>query len=50
MRSGNPSSVGLKRLNHNSIKDQVFEQLKNQILQHTWMPGTKIPSENTLAK
>lgn len=40
----------LKRLSHSSVKDQVFEQLKSQILQRVWVPGTKIPSENTLAK
>lgn len=42
--------VTLKRLSHSSVKDQVFGQLKNQILQKVWLPGTKIPSENALAK
>ncbi len=33
-----------------NVKDQVFEQLKNQILKRVWLPGTKIPSENVLVE
>ena len=42
--------VLLKRLSRSSIKDQVFEQLKSQILHRVWLPGTKIPSEKSLAE
>jgi GntR family transcriptional repressor for pyruvate dehydrogenase complex len=40
----------LKRVDRSSVKDQVFEQLKNQILRRVWLPGSKIPSENALAE
>ncbi len=39
----------MKRVKRSSIKDQVFAQLRDQILAKTWPPGTKIPSENSLA-
>ena len=35
----------LKRV---SVRLQVFEQMKNQILKGVWKPGAKIPSENQL--
>ena len=37
----------IKRVN---ISDQVFEQLKNQLLNGNWKPGDKLPSENELSE
>jgi GntR family transcriptional repressor for pyruvate dehydrogenase complex len=31
------------------VKNQVFEQLRDRIMERTWPPGAKIPSENALA-
>ncbi|MGA2639549.1 MAG: FadR/GntR family transcriptional regulator [Spirochaetia bacterium] len=33
-----------------SVRVQVFEQMKNQILTGAWKPGSKIPSENQLSR
>lgn len=40
----------LKRVDRSSVKDQVFVQLRDQILKRVWLPGSKIPSENALAE
>ncbi len=40
----------LARVRQTGVKDQVFAQLRDQILNHTWAPGSKIPSEKTLAE
>jgi GntR family transcriptional repressor for pyruvate dehydrogenase complex len=32
-----------------SVKNQVFEQLRDRIMERAWLPGAKIPSENALA-
>ena len=32
------------------ISDQVFEQMKQQMLRGEWKPGEKLPSENQLAE
>ncbi len=32
-----------------SVKNKVFEQLRDQIMERAWLPGAKIPSENALA-
>jgi GntR family transcriptional repressor for pyruvate dehydrogenase complex len=40
----------LKPVKRRNVKDQVFEQLKDQILKRVWLPGTKIPSENVLVE
>lgn len=37
----------IKRVN---VSDQVFEQLKNQLLNGNWKPGDKLPSENELSE
>ncbi len=37
----------IKRVN---VSDQVFEQLKTQLLSGNWQPGEKIPSENELSE
>lgn len=33
-----------------SISDQVFKQLKNQLINGNWKPGDKLPSENELSE
>ena len=40
----------LKRVDRSSVKDQVFVQLRDQILSRVWLPGSKLPSENALAE
>lgn len=39
----------IKKVVRQSIGEQVFEQLKEQILKNEWKRGQKIPSENELA-
>ncbi len=39
----------LTRVSRASVKNQVFEQLRDRITERTWPPGTKIPSEKSLA-
>ena len=39
----------LVRVQRSRVKNQVFEQMRERILDRTWQPGTKIPSENALA-
>ncbi len=39
----------IKKVVRQSIGDQVFEQIKQQILDNEWKSGEKIPSENELA-
>ena len=41
--------MAVKPVNKSSISEQVFEQLKQQILSGEWPVGMKIPSENELA-
>jgi GntR family transcriptional repressor for pyruvate dehydrogenase complex len=41
---------GLTRVKRAGVKNQVFEQLRDRIMQRTWPPGAKIPSENALAE
>ena len=43
------TNSSLQNLNKKSVKDQVFDQLMNQIVEGVWKPGDKIPSENELA-
>lgn len=40
----------MKQLKRNNLSNQVFEQLKEEIITKRWPPGTKIPSENELTK
>lgn len=40
----------MKPVKKASISNQVFEKLKDQIVNGKWQPGTKIPSENELTK
>ncbi|MCX5821308.1 MAG: FadR/GntR family transcriptional regulator [Deltaproteobacteria bacterium] len=39
----------LKPIKKNSVRGQVFWQLRDQILRRTWPPGSKLPSENELS-
>ena len=41
--------VHLTRVSRAGVKEQVFEQLRDRIVERTWQPGSKIPSENALA-
>jgi GntR family transcriptional repressor for pyruvate dehydrogenase complex len=41
---------GLTTVRRTSIRSQVFEKLRDQIIQGVWSPGMKIPSENELTK
>ncbi len=43
-------STTLTRVRRKSVRAQVFEQLRDQIMSQVWRPGTKIPSENTLSE
>ena len=40
----------LARVRQTGVKDQVFAQIRDQIMDHTWPPGSKIPSEKALAE
>jgi GntR family transcriptional regulator, transcriptional repressor for pyruvate dehydrogenase complex len=38
----------IKHINKNNISNQIFEQIKSNIISGEWKPGDKIPSENEL--
>ena len=40
----------LKPIKKESVRSQVFWQLRNQILRRTWPPGSKLPSEHELSR
>jgi DNA-binding FadR family transcriptional regulator len=40
----------LKPIKKESVRTQVFRQLREQILRRNWPPGSKIPSEHELSK
>lgn len=40
----------LKPIKKESVRGQVFWQLREQILRRTWPPGSKLPSENELSR
>jgi GntR family transcriptional repressor for pyruvate dehydrogenase complex len=42
------TTVHLVRARRASVKNRVFEQLRDQIMERAWLPGAKIPSENAL--
>jgi len=42
--------ASLKRVKHESVRTQIYEQLKAQVLHRVWLPGSKLPSENELAQ
>jgi GntR family transcriptional repressor for pyruvate dehydrogenase complex len=41
--------VHLTRVQRYGVKNQVFEQLRDQIMERKWPPSAKLPSENALA-
>ncbi len=40
----------VKKTDNKSVTDQVFESLKNKIVNYEWVPGDRLPSENDLAE
>jgi GntR family transcriptional regulator, transcriptional repressor for pyruvate dehydrogenase complex len=40
----------LKPIKKASVRGQVFWQLRDRILRRTWLPGSKLPSENELSR
>jgi GntR family transcriptional regulator, transcriptional repressor for pyruvate dehydrogenase complex len=44
------TTPNLIRVQRSSVKNQVFEQLRDRIMERTWLPGAKIPSEKALAE
>ncbi len=40
----------LKPIKKESVRGQVFWQLRDQIIRRTWPPGSKLPSENELSR
>lgn len=42
--------MAIKQIKKNSVGNQVFEQMKKQLLSGEWKQGEKIPSENELAE
>ena len=42
--------MAIQKISRDSISDQVFVPMKEQILEGEWKPGEKIPSENELAR
>jgi DNA-binding FadR family transcriptional regulator len=40
----------LKPVKKNSVRGQVFWQLRDQIIRRTWPPGSKLPSEHELSR
>lgn len=42
--------MAIESIHKVNVNEQVFEQLKQQIISGEWKPGTKIPSEHELSK
>lgn len=42
--------MGLQQIKKIQIGDQVYEQMRSQIIEGFWKPGDRIPSENDLMK
>jgi DNA-binding FadR family transcriptional regulator len=40
----------LKPIKKESVRVQVFRQLRDQVLRRAWVPGSKIPSELELSR
>jgi DNA-binding FadR family transcriptional regulator len=40
----------LKPIKKESVRIQVFRQLRDQVLRRNWLPGSKIPSEHELSR
>ncbi len=46
----NSTSRDLVSIKKNSVRGQIFDQIKDKILNGIWPPGTKIPSEKELTQ
>jgi GntR family transcriptional repressor for pyruvate dehydrogenase complex len=46
--NGGEHVTAIKRIARDSVSDQVYSQLRENIVQGVWQPGEKIPSENQL--
>ena len=44
------TASGLAIVKKSRIKEQIFDQLRDQIVRGAWKPGSKIPSENVLTR
>jgi len=44
------SQKPLKPIKKESVRIQVFRQLRDQVLRRNWLPGSKIPSEHELSR
>jgi GntR family transcriptional repressor for pyruvate dehydrogenase complex len=44
------AATSLARVKRVRVKEQVFQQLRDQIVAGKWTPGSKIPSENELTR
>jgi len=42
--------MGIQPIKKANVSEQVYEQLKKQLLSGEWKPGDKLPSENDLAE
>jgi GntR family transcriptional repressor for pyruvate dehydrogenase complex len=42
--------IPLARVKRANVKEQIFEQLRDQIVAGAWPPGSKIPSQNELTR
>ncbi|WP_326910853.1 FadR/GntR family transcriptional regulator [Sedimentibacter sp. MB31-C6] len=42
--------MAIKQVKKSSVSEQVFEQLKQQLIKNEWKQGEKLPSENELAE
>lgn len=42
--------MAIKQVKKSCVSEQVFEQLKQQLINNEWKQGDKIPSENNLAE
>lgn len=40
--------TNIRKIHKDSVSDQVFDQLKENLVKGIWKPGDKIPSENQL--
>jgi GntR family transcriptional repressor for pyruvate dehydrogenase complex len=44
------AKISLARVKRANVKEQIFEQLRDQIVAGAWPPGSKIPSQNELTR
>lgn len=48
VKQGRKRQMGIVGIKKNNIGEQVYSQMRNQIMKADWKPGEKIPSENQL--